>query len=143
MSQIAGEMKVGEDIAVPEQPSPEQMMAQITAMANEMAALKAEVVQLRSTKRAKDEDSLEYSPPGDAVQELLGSGSAAVQRSPAALRRRTCRSERRKPCRNADVALHDAADPTLGPGCCSTLGGGRPSDRWWLAKCRPSSYAPH
>ena len=72
MAQFAGEMKVGEDIAVPEQPSPEQMMAQMTAMANEMAALKAEVVQLRSIKKAKDEDGLDYIPPGDAVQELFG-----------------------------------------------------------------------
>ena len=29
--------------------------------------------------------------------------------------------------------------PGAGPGCSSTLGGGRSLDRWWLAKCRPSA----
>ena len=75
-------MKVGEDIAVPEPPSPEQLMAQMAAMANQMAALQAEILQLRGIHKAKDEDDLEYTPPADAVRKLFAdAGPATVPES--------------------------------------------------------------
>ena len=104
-------MKVGEDIAVPEPPSPEQLMAQMAAMANQMAALQAEILQLRGIDKAKDEDDLEYTPPAAAVQRLFASGPAAAGgASPAAMpasflltpQRRRSQSRRRKLSRGRD-----------------------------------------
>ena len=51
-------MKVGENTAVPEPPSPEQMMAQMAALVDQVAAMQVEILQLRGTNKAKDEDSL-------------------------------------------------------------------------------------
>ena len=50
-------MKVGENTAVPEPPSPEQMMAQMAALVDQVAAMQMEILQLRGTSKAKDEDS--------------------------------------------------------------------------------------
>ena len=111
MAQSGSEMKVGEDIAVPEPPSPEQLMAQMTAMANQMAALQAEILQLRGINKAKDEDDLEYTPPAAAVQRLFGSGPAAAGgANPAAVpasflltpHRRRSQSRRRSSSRGRD-----------------------------------------
>ena len=54
-------------------------MAQMAAMANQMAALQAEILQLRGIHKAKDEDDLEYTPPADAVRKLFADAAAVPE----------------------------------------------------------------
>ena len=81
--------QIGQNTAV-EQPSPEQLMAQMAALVEKMAAMQAEIdmqrVQLRGIGKAKDEDSLEYTPPAAAVRRLFASeAAAAADAGPAAV----------------------------------------------------------
>ena len=87
MAQFGSETNpAGENTAVPEPPSPEQMMAQMAALVDQVAAMQMEILQLRGTNKAKDEDSLEYTPPAIAVQRLFASEAAAADdASPAAI----------------------------------------------------------
>ena len=76
----------GENTAVPEPPSPEQLMAQMAAMVEKMAAMQVEIdmqkLQMRGIGKMRDEDSLEYTPPATAVRLLFepatASGAAAA-----------------------------------------------------------------
>ena len=91
MAQLGSDVNpAGENTAVPEPPSPEQLMAQMAALMEKVAAMQLEIdmqkLQLRGIGKAKDEDSLEYTPPAIAVQRLFASEAAAADdASPAAI----------------------------------------------------------
>ena len=114
MAQSGSEMKVGEDIAVPEPPSPEQLMAQMTAMVAKMAAMQlqldAQNLKMRGIGKAQDEDGLDYTPPEDAVRELFTEKPAEV---PASFfltpQRRRSQSRRRSSSRGRDRRARGSA----------------------------------
>ena len=65
---------------MPEPPSPEQLMAQMAAMVEKMAAMQVEIdmqkLQMRGIGKMRDEDSLEYTPPATAVRLLFEPATA-------------------------------------------------------------------
>ena len=86
MAQSGSEtIPAGENTAVPEPPSPEQLMAQIAALVEKMAAMQSQLdaqkLKMRGIGKAQDEDGLDYTPPEDAVRELFTSKPAAVPAS--------------------------------------------------------------
>ena len=108
MAQFGSETNpAGENTAVPEPPSPEQLMAQMAALVEKMAAMQLELdaqkLKMRGIGKAQDEDGLEYTPPAAAVQRLFASESAAV---PASFlltpQRRRSQSRRRSSSRGRD-----------------------------------------
>ena len=68
---------IGQNTAVPDPSSLEQLMVQMAAMMDQIAALKAEILQLRGI----DEDDLEYIPPAAAVRQLFAEARATVPES--------------------------------------------------------------
>ena len=108
MAQFGSETNpAGENTAVPEPPSPEQLMAQMAALVEKMAAMQLELdaqkLKMRGIGKAQDEDGLEYTPPAAAVQRLFASEPAAM---PASFlltpQRRRSQSRRRSSSRGRD-----------------------------------------
>ena len=100
MAQFGSETNpAGENTAVLEPPSPEQLMAQMAALVKKVAAMQVEIdmqkLQMRGIGKAKDRGQPGIHPTSN--------------RRPEALRLRSRRSRRRKSRRNSSVILLDAA----------------------------------